>query len=100
MIKYYIRTFYKLPPGKWLLDSTEHLKEILQSIMASRPSHRKVKDNELENCISCVRINTETLPEYQTIFKEKRDWSWNDLDEMDKAWAKHPILGEIPHECI
>lgn len=94
MIKYYIRTFYKLPPSKWVLDSIEHLPEILRSMLASRPSHRKVRRNELDICVSAVRIDTEMLPEYQTIFKERRNWNWNDLDEMDKAWMKQPILGE------
>ena len=91
MIKYYIRTFYKLPPSKWLLDSLDHFPEIITSILASRPPHRKVKDHELENCVSCVRIDVKTLPEYETIFKERRNWNWQDMDEMDKAWMKQPV---------
>lgn len=92
MIKYYLRTFYRLPPSKWILDTLDHLPEIIDSILASRPSHRKVRGIDLENCISCVRIDTNLLPEYQTVFIERRNWNWNDLDEMDKAWMKVPAL--------
>lgn len=94
MIKYYIRTFYKLPPSKWILDSIKDIPEIITSIIDTKPSHRKVKDEDLEHCVSCVQIDTFILPEYRQIFFERRNWSWNDLDEMDKAWAKQSTLAK------
>lgn len=73
--KYYVKTFHQLPVSKFLLDSQDDFHFILMRMLAKKPKDYVVDD--IENSVSCHRINIKMLPEYRDIFKELTFWHWD-----------------------
>ena len=88
MIRYFFRTYYRLPPSKFLLKSPAQILPILDEILEAKPIHRKIARYEIEMSCSCITINTEELPEFRKIFIEKPYWNWADLDQLDIQLSK------------
>jgi hypothetical protein len=84
MIKYYVRTLYRLPPSKWILDDLESVPTILEGMMAKKPAHRRMTRETLLDSVAIITIDTERLPCWKDIFKEFTDWDWIDLEASQK----------------
>ena len=84
MIKYYVRTFYRLPPSKWILDDLNKMRAILDEMIAKKPPTRKLNMENTMASVSIVTIDTALLPFWKEIFSEFTNWDWIDLEMTPK----------------
>ena len=84
MIKYYVRTFYRLPPSKWILDDLNKMRAILDEMIAKKPPTRKLNMENTMASVSIVTIDTALLPFWKEIFSEITNWDWIDLEMTPK----------------
>lgn len=80
MIKYFIQTFYRLPPSKHLLESPHQFIPILKALLKSRPkSLPTLKESDVYDSINMMKIDTQEVTNWQTVFSPKPIWDWNFL---------------------
>ena len=72
---YFFQTFYQLPVSKYLLDNTDIIPFIIQTMMKKKPPSMAVTD--LENSYSVLKIDKKLCPRYEEIFQVMRFWHWD-----------------------
>lgn len=80
MIKYYVRTLYRLPPSKWILDDLARIPSILNAILAKKPANRKISEESMLDSIAVIEFDTDKLINWKDVFREFTDWDWIDLE--------------------
>lgn len=84
MIKYYIRTFHRLPPSKWIFDDPSEITPVLDEMISKRPCNRKARGLDLLNSVAITEFDTEKVENWRQVFIEFKDWDWIDLGSIYK----------------
>jgi hypothetical protein len=78
---YFLHTFHKLPPSKHIVRDLSEIRSIVRRILRRKPTEKDFDwKRDLPDSLLVTKIDPIQFPEWESIFVEKKEFSWRDLD--------------------
>lgn len=80
---YFLRTTNKLPPSKHIVRDLSEIRHIVRRILRRKPVDKQFDlKKDLHDCLLITKIDPAHFPEWESIFVEKKEFDWRDLDHF------------------